>query len=384
MTMSLSMLEPGGEPPTPYLRVDLDAVSDAYRAMRDALPEARVHYAMKCNPARPILSLLRAHGASFEIASAAELRELQAIGVPPADVLFSNPVKVAAQVRQAWVAGVHRFAADSDVELDKIAAMAPGASVYVRLATAAADSAVHSEGKFGVYPAEVARLLRGARARGLRPYGITFHVGSQMTDPSAWAAAIERCGAVMNDLRGDGIRLTMLDVGGGFPARYDSDVPDLQTYAKHIRTAIEQYVPYPVELVVEPGRAMVAESGVMVATVIGLARRAGARWAHLDVGAFNGFMESLETGTALSYPVRDSRDSVRRDRFHLTGPSCDSQDTLRYGVPLSADLAVGDRVYIHVAGAYTTAYASRFNGFDLPGIRFVGSGALVGSEDAAA
>ncbi|GAB1641583.1 type III PLP-dependent enzyme [Krasilnikovia sp. MM14-A1259] len=371
---SLSLSEPAGEPGTPFLRVDLDGVGRAYRAMRDALPEARVHYAMKCNPARPILSLLRDMGGSFEIASVAELRELQAVGVPAAQVLFSNPVKVATQVRQAWAAGVWRFAADSDAELDKIAAMAPGAAVYVRLATAAADSAVPSEGKFGVDAGEVARLLRAARARGLEPYGITFHVGSQMTDPGAWALAIERCGAVMTALSGDGIRLTMLNAGGGFPARYDSDVPDLRTYAKHIRTAVERYVPYPVELVVEPGRALVAEAGVMVATVIGVARRGGALWAHLDVGAFNGFMESLETGTALSYPVRDSRDSSRRELFHLTGPSCDSQDTLRYGVPMSADLAVGDRVYIHVAGAYTTAYASRFNGFDVPGMQFVGSG----------
>ncbi|GAB1692990.1 type III PLP-dependent enzyme [Krasilnikovia sp. M28-CT-15] len=380
----MTMSGPAGEPATPYLRVDLDGVGRAYRAMRDALPEARVHYAMKCNPARPILSLLRGMGGSFEIASVAELRELTAIGVPAADVLFSNPVKMPAQIRQAWVAGVRRFAADSDAELDKIAAMAPGASVYVRLATTAARSAVPSEGKFGVDPDEVARLLRGARARGLRTYGITFHVGSQMTDPSAWAAAIERCGAVMNDLRGEDIRLTMLNVGGGFPARYDRDVPDLTMYAKHIRTAIERYVPYPVELVVEPGRALVAEAGVMVATVIGVARRGGSRWAHLDVGAFNGFMESLETQNALGYPVRDSRNSPRLDLFHLTGPSCDSQDTLRYDVPLSADLEVGDRVYIQVAGAYTTAYASRFNGFDVPGLRFVGSGAFVGSEDAAA
>ncbi|RZU48900.1 ornithine decarboxylase [Krasilnikovia cinnamomea] len=367
MTMSV----PAGELGTPYLRFDLDGLDRAYRAMRDALPEARVHYAMKCNPARPILARLRELGASFEIASAAELGELRAIGVPAAEVLFSNPVKVPAHVRQAWTAGVYRFAVDSDAELDKIASAAPGAAVYVRLATTAGGSAVPSEGKFGVGPGAAARLLRGARARGLRAYGITFHVGSQMTDPGAWADAIERCAAVMTGLRRTGIRLAMLDVGGGFPARYDSDVPDLRTYAKHIRTAIDRHVPYPVELVVEPGRALVAQAGVMVATVIGVARRGGARWAHLDVGAFNGFMEALETRTALRYPVCDSRDSPRRDSFHLTGPTCDSQDTVRYSVPLSADLAVGDRVYLQVAGAYTTAYASRFNGFDPPGLRFV-------------
>jgi ornithine decarboxylase len=110
----------------------------------------------------------------------------------------------------------------------------------------------------------------------------------------------------------------------------------------------------------------VAEAGVMVATVIGLAERRGQRWAHLDVGAFNGLMEALETGNQLRYPIADSRRSERRLPFHLTGPTCDSQDTILFDVPLSADIAVGDRVFIHSAGAYTTSYASRFNGFEVP------------------
>jgi ornithine decarboxylase len=108
----------------------------------------------------------------------------------------------------------------------------------------------------------------------------------------------------------------------------------------------------------------------MHTTVIGIARRGDIRWAHLDVGAFNGMMESLETGLALRYPVTDARASASRTLFHLTGPTCDSQDTVLHDVPLSADLAVGDRLRIHVAGAYTTGYASRFNGFDIPPVHY--------------
>jgi ornithine decarboxylase len=325
---------------------------------------------MKCNSDRPILRRLHALGASFEIASAAELSDLIAIGVRPADVLFSNPVKVPGHVRAARAAGVWRFAVDSVAELDKIAAHAPGSAVFVRLCTAPADSAVPSEGKFGVDAATARALLGRAVTLGLRPYGITFHVGSQMTDPTAWANAIERAGELMSALLGDGIRLALLDLGGGFPARYDTDNPDLQIFAKHIRVAVEAHLPYPVELVVEPGRALVAEAGVMVATVIGVARRGALRWAHLDVGAFNGLMEALETGNRLRYPVTDSRGSDLCVPFHLTGPTCDSQDTVLHDVPLSADLAVGDQVRIHVAGAYTTGYASRFNGFDIPQVHY--------------
>jgi len=353
-------------PATPFLKMDLARVELAYRELRAALPEAAVHYAMKCNPDRRILHTLAAAGASFEIASTQELGELVAVGVRPADVLFSNPVKVPEHVRVAYAAGVWRFAFDSDAEADKIAENAPGAAVYVRLATTPAGSEVPSEGKFGVDAGEAGRLMRRAAANGLRCYGITFHVGSQMTDPRAWQTAIADSARLIHDLLDSGLRITMLDLGGGFPARYDRDVPDLPGYGEGIRKAVAAHLPYPVELVVEPGRALVAEAGTMTASVIGVARRGSRTWVHLDVGAFNGMMESLETGNQLRYPVSDSRNSAARTMCSLTGPTCDSQDTMLHDVPLSADLAVGDRVFLHVAGAYTTGYASRFNGFDVP------------------
>jgi ornithine decarboxylase len=346
--------------------MDLGRVGLAYRELRAALPEATVHYAMKCNPDRRILHTLAAAGASFEIASTQELGELIAIGVRPADVLFSNPVKVPEHVRAAYAAGVWRFAFDSDAEVAKIAEHAPGAAVYVRLATRPAESEVPSEGKFGVDAGEAARLMRRAAAAGLRCYGVTFHVGSQMLDPRAWRTAIADSAGLIRDLLGSGLRITMLDLGGGFPARYHRDVAALADYSDEIRAAVAAHLPYPVELVVEPGRALVAEAGTMTASVIGVARRGRRNWLHLDVGAFNGMMESLETGNQLRYPVSDSRDSPVRTLYSLTGPTCDSQDTMLYDVPLSADLAVGDRVFLHVAGAYTTGYASRFNGFDIP------------------
>ncbi len=122
---------------------------------------------------------------------------------------------------------------------------------------------------------------------------------------------------------------------------------------------------------IEPGRALVAEAGTIVATVIGIAHRSGTRWVHLDVGAFNGLMESLETRNRLRYPLSDSRRSRVRGRCHLTGPSCDSQDTILFDAELSAEIATGDQVYIGSTGAYTTVYASEFNGFAAPVVRCV-------------
>jgi ornithine decarboxylase len=346
--------------------MDLDTITRAYRAFGEVMPDVRLHYAMKCNPDPRVLRHLHGLGCAFEIASSAELAAVTALGVQPRDVLFSNPVKMWRHVREAHTAGLYRFAADSSGELHKLAAHAPGAAVYARLSTSPADSQVPSEGKFGVDTHAARRLLREAVDLGLRPYGITFHVGSQMIDPTAWDAAIERSARLMTDLLDDGIRVEMLDVGGGFPARYAWYTPCLADIATHIRTAVRRYLPYPVDLVAEPGRALVAEAGTMVATVIGVAERRGRRWVHLDVGAFNGMMEALETGNRLQYPVTDSRRAVERLPCHLTGPTCDSQDTVLHDVALSATIAVGDTVFIHSAGAYTTSYASTFNGFAPP------------------
>lgn len=196
-----------------------------------------------------------------------------------------------------------------------------------------------------------------------QPYGVAFHVGSQMLTPDAWAKPLAAVGRIMERL-GD-TRLGLLDLGGGFPAHYDTPPPPLARYAEVITEGLAA-LPYPVPAVIEPGRALVAEAGTLHATVIGVATRHGQAWAHLDVGAFNGLMEALETGNRLGYPVTDSRGDPRRVAYHLTGPTCDSQDTIRYDVPLSAGLRTGDRVRIGGTGAYTTVYASTFNGFAGP------------------
>ncbi|WP_432839134.1 type III PLP-dependent enzyme [Dactylosporangium sp. CA-092794] len=371
-----------GFPPSPELVIDLDRVARAYRAFADNLPSVNVHYAMKCNPHPEVLALLHALGSRFEIASAAELDALLAIGVDPAEVLSSNPVKPLAHIARQHAAGVWRFAFDSEDELDKIAAAAPGAAVIVRLAAHQIRSGVPSEGKFGVDPDSAVALMLAARERGLRPYGAAFHVGSQMLLAHAWRAPLRAVGYVMSKLAAEDVFLHMVNLGGGFPARYVVKTPPLAEYWATIGPGLAQ-LPYPVDAVCEPGRAIVAEAGRLRATVIGTAVRGGRRWAHLDVGAFNGLMESLETANQLRFPVSDSRGGATRDRFHLTGPTCDSQDTIMFDVELSADLRTGDEVYLDGTGAYTTVYASRFNGFDVPSVRCVTGVAIETSDDAA-
>jgi ornithine decarboxylase len=352
---------------TPFLLMDLDRVERAYRTLLDALGVDALHYAVKCNPDKRVLTRLHQAGCRFEIASHTELVQLRAIGVQPADVLYSNPVKPVEHIRRAYQAGCWRFAVDGQAELRKLAEHAPGSAVYVRLRTTGA-SGVPSEGKFGVDASQAHRLLSDASAMGLRPYGLTFHVGSQMTRPAAWAEAILEAGDLISHLAEDGIRLSMLDIGGGFPARYTDADPDPYEYGAFVRQALD-LLPYRLHVVAEPGRGLVADAGVLVSTVIGTATRAGRDWVHVDVGAFNGLMEALETGNTLAFPLSDSRGTAELRPYHLTGPTCDSQDTIMFDAQLSAGIDAGDRVHIRTAGAYTTAYAARFNGFEIPDVR---------------
>jgi ornithine decarboxylase len=350
---------------TPILLMDLDQVSSAYLAMATALPGVSLHYAVKCNSFRPVLSTLFDLGSHFEIASAPELDELLGIGVSPENVVFSNPVKPPRHIARAFAAGVWRFAFDSRDELNKLALAAPGSAVIVRMATPVGRSDVLSEGKFGVDARTAGDLLLAAREVGLRPYGITFHVGSQMMSPRAWRSPLAIAGEVLSQLDEHGVRLEVIDVGGGFPARYGARPPHISEYAAVIREGIAE-LPYPVRVMAEPGRYLVAEAGRLVTTVIGTATRGGRRWVHLDVGAFNGLMECLETGNRLRYPVTDSLRAPDKELCQLTGPTCDSQDSILFDVPVSAGLGTGDRVYLGSAGAYTAVFASKFNGFDVP------------------
>ena len=355
--------------PTPFLLGDLSVVADRFRRFMAALPGVAPFYAVKCNPSPPVLRTVAAAGASFEIASLGELRMLEHIGVRPRDVLYSNTVKPAAHVAAAAAAGLWRFSVDSEGEVHKIAAHAPGSAVYVRLAVDDTDSVFPLSRKFGTGPAQARALLLLARRLGLRPYGLTFHVGSQCTAPDAWARAIRAAGELMHRLESDGIRLDMLDIGGGFPAGYGDPVPHIETIGDAVTQALETLPYRPALVAAEPGRHMVAESAVMVAGVIGRAHRSGEEWLHLDVSAFHGFMETQQGATGWRYPMWTSRTDhadARLIPYTVTGPTCDSGDTMFRGVLLPATLAEGDRVYIASAGAYTLSYASHFNGFPPP------------------
>jgi ornithine decarboxylase len=361
---------------TPYFICDLDTIRDRYRRLGACLPGIECFYALKCNPAIEVLQTLAQLGSSFEIASLGELRILQSQGIEPADVIHSNTVKPPAHVAAAYEAGTWRFAFDAEGELHKLAKHAPGSSVYVRLRVDDTTSVFPLSRKFGASASDAHQLLITARDLGLKPYGVTFHVGSQCTSASAWRQALTATGRLLSTLQDDGIELEMLNLSGGFPARYTEPVPSLGEIAGAIWPALNALLPYvPSKLAVEPGRFLVAESAVLSAGVIGREKRSGENWIYLDVGAYSGLIETRQA-THWTYPLWTSRADhpiAPQEVFTVTGPTCDSSDTLFPSVRLPSTLEVGDVVYFGSVGAYTLSYGSSFNGFPPPASLFVGA-----------
>ncbi len=351
---------------TPALLVDKGLIRAKYEEFRACFGRARVCYAVKSNPHPVILALLSGVGGDFEVSSLGELRRLLEMGLPPSRITIGNPVKEPELVRLAGRSGIELVAFDSYSEIDKIASLAPGTRVGVRLSVPNVGSEWPLTRKFGVEADQAVDLLVHAGKCGLVPEGIFFHVGSQCTLAGTWARAIEKSWSVWQRAVERGVRLRLLNVGGGFPATYLRPVPPVAEIARVIREAVAARFPPDIELAVSPGRGLVAEAGILVASVVAKAARDSEQWLYLDVGVFNGLMEAVG---GIKYRIIPSRGGPTR-RWVLSGPTCDSFDVISNEVELP-DLEVGDRVYVTSAGAYTTAYASEFDGFAIPETYFL-------------
>lgn len=362
--------------PTPFLLFDKAIIRANYRQFKRSLPKADVYYAVKCNSHPIVLKLLHELGSSFEIASFYELQKLIKIGVNPEDVIYSAPVKSSNHIKKAFTAGVYRFAFDGFTELEKIAKYAPGSSVYLRLMVSDASSKWPLSSKFGAVPDEAAFLMEYAVKLGLKPYGLTFHTGSQTTSESAWEIALQVCGNVLKELNKRGIKLDLLNMGGGFPTKYNGPVPTIPDISKTILRSISDYIPYRLELAIEPGRALIANSAVMASTVIERNERGSKNWLFLDTSAFHGLLETMPCQGGLVYPVKTSIDTTpftEKIDYTVTGPTCDSLDTIFHNLSLPNTMSVDDRMYIGSTGAYTLCFASVFNGFKPPKVYFIDS-----------
>jgi ornithine decarboxylase len=353
---------------TPFLAIDPAVVTTQYANLVDALPGCAVYYAVKANPLPEVVEALAAAGSSFDIASEAELEQCLRAGISPDRLSFGNTIKTPRAIARAHRAGVRRFSVDCHEELAKVAMHAPGASVSVRLSTEGRGAEWPLSRKFGCDSGTAFDLMVRARAMGLEPGGVSFHVGSQQTDPGQWDAPIAAAAALFTRLRKRRIELMCLNLGGGFPARYRADVAPIAEFGAAILSSVRRHfgADRP-QLMAEPGRYLVAEAGVLRTSVVLVTRRVSgfpSRWVYLDCGRFGGLAETADE--AIKYPVRTWGRTGPPGRVALAGPTCDSADILYERTPycLPQDLAAGDCVDILSAGAYTQTYSAvAFNGF---------------------
>ncbi|MBU6428914.1 MAG: type III PLP-dependent enzyme [Cyanobacteria bacterium REEB65] len=355
---------------TPFLLLSLEAVEAKYRQIVEGLGCDIVYYAIKANAHPRILERLVALGAGFDVASVGELALALAAGATSDRISYGNPVKKLEDIREAYRKGVRLFVADDIAEVAKIAVGAPRSRLLIRLKAHSYHSEWPLSDKFGTSPADSIALLREGRDRGLEPYGLTFHVGSQCYDPAAWSDALADCHAVFSALAEEGIALQSLNLGGGLPVANARHPVILPNFLAAIRGAVQQHWPDRQGLLVavEPGRALVGDAGALVAAVVLRAERGDKPWLYLDAGIYHGLLEAIG-GFPYSIEAPGRRGAKRS--FALAGPTCDGLDVLYQAVELPGDMAEDDRLHFLHAGAYSTACATSFNGFDPPSVYFV-------------
>jgi ornithine decarboxylase len=357
-----------GKDDAPCLVVDLDVVRDNYQAFAKALPDTRVFYAVKANPAPEVLSLLAKLGSCFDTASIPEIEMVLAAGASPERISYGNTIKKERDVARAFALGVRLFAVDSKQEVEKIARQAPGAKVFCRFLHDCAGAEWPLSRKFGCDTAMAVEVLEHAHGLGLVAHGVSFHVGSQQRRTQAWDAALKSAAAIFRTCADRGINLAMVNLGGGFPTRYLKEVPAVKSYGTAIFRALRKHFGNAIpETIIEPGRGMVGNAGVIEAEVVLVSKKSegdDVRWVYLDLGKFGGLAETMDE--SIRYPIRTPRDGDDLGACVIAGPTCDSMDVLYEKQPymLPVSLEIGDKVLIEGTGAYTTTYSAvAFNGF---------------------
>jgi ornithine decarboxylase len=354
---------------TPYLVINLNRVEEKFRLLTQALPTASMYYAVKANPETEILKRLVKLGSSFDAASIFEIEQCLAAGASPDRISFGNTIKKNKDISHAYQLGIRLFSFDSVGELEKLAVHAPGSNVYCRLLIETTGALWPLARKFGCGPDTAFDLMMYSQQLGLKPYGLSFHVGSQQMDPTQWEKPIGLAKELFSRLAQNGILLQMLNLGGGFPAHYQSSILEERIYGLEIMAALQRHFgDRQPSLMIEPGRSLVAEAGIIHAEVVLISEKSypkNVRWVFLDIGKFNGLSET--TDEPILYKIRTPYDDdAPTAPVILAGPTCDSADILyektKYQLPV--DLKVGDRIEIHSTGAYTHSYSSIcFNGF---------------------
>jgi len=347
---------------TPFMLIRQSILERQYNRFIKALPEITPYYAIKANPYPEIIQKFATLGTCFDVASAAEMKHVLNLGVPPTRIIFANTIKSKEDIIYSRKRKVKLMTFDNEPELYKLAEDYPGANVLVRIKVENIGSVVELSLKFGADSEHAFYLLRKAQSLGLVPLGVSFHVGSQSTNVENYQKALELTAGIFEEAKDNGLDLNMVDIGGGFPiAHFDNESTiNFEIMATEIRSYIKKLFDKNVSFIAEPGRFLVGPSGILVTQVIGRTFRNNKNYYYLNDGIYADF-----SGMIFDH-CRYEFKTLRRGKKFLSaiaGPTCDSFDTLSTSEELP-ELYVGDVIYVKNIGAYSCASATmNFNGF---------------------
>ena len=345
---------------SPLLVVDCEQVRRQYRALQAALPGVDLHYALKPLPHAAVVACLRDEGAFFDLATTGEVELVKAQGIAPERCIHTHPIKRDSDIRDALRFGVTTFVADNADEIRKFGRYRKRVELLIRVSFRSPKAVVDLSRKFGCEPGAVLGLIELARRLGIRVRGLSFHVGSQATEPTKYVEAIHACTNLIGEAVLAGLpALEILDIGGGFPVAYGEAVTPIDEFCQPIREALAK-LPQHVRVIAEPGRFIAAPAAIAVSSVMGKAKRDGRWWYYLDDGLYGSYSGQLFDHA--KYPVSALRDGGELFESVLAGPTCDSIDVIDDAI-LLPELDIGDLVVGRMMGAYTWASATDFNFF---------------------
>jgi len=351
---------------TPILACSLERVKENYKRLRRLLPRFKLYYAVKANPLPDILKTLAGMGSCFDVASKNEIQMCLDAGAKPDNLLYANPVKPKEHLIFARDAGITACTFDNPNELDKIAKYAPEMGVVLRLVVKDVGSFCKFSTKFGAREKQAMALLEKAKELGLKPTGLSFHVGSQCTKMENFSRALDICARIQKRAAKAGIELKLIDTGGGIPIQYTREIYALEELTQMMNEKLDMFAEG-TEFIAEPGRAIAGDSMTLITRVIGTARRNNNDCIYIDDGCYNSLSERI-FGRCKYRFLSDRKGELKS--YTVFGPTCDSVDVISRHKPLP-EVKEDDLLLILSTGAYSNAAATHFNGFDPAKIIFV-------------
>lgn len=344
----------------PLLMLDCDIIRQQYRALSAALPNVTLHFALKPLPHPVVVRTLLQEGASFDLATTGEVELVAQEGVPAERTIHTHPIKRDADIRDALAYGCNVFVVDNLNELAKFKAYRDDVELLVRLSFRNSEAFADLSKKFGCSAEQALTIIEMAKEWNIRIKGLSFHVGSQTTNPQKYVEAIHTCKEVMEQVVERGLpALSTLDIGGGFPVNYTKQVMPIDQFCVPINEALAE-LPETVQVIAEPGRFIVAQSMMSLASVMGQAERDGQTWYYLDDGVYGSFSGLIFDDA--QYPLVTLKQEGEYAPSVLAGPTCDSIDVIAENI-LLPKLDNGDLIIGRMMGAYTSATATDFNFF---------------------